>query len=244
MEWNGTATQLLAELLAYVRRPVREAEAVHAKATEAGKYADRAEVERAAANLREARETARDILGEGWPKAANALSGKLKRASPALRKAGIVIEWPTRHDGPKTIKITLTANQRESRADRPEPPKRPPEGATSNHLNFLDRDQAADPSSFRTITGEVPDDLGLVPNDGGPDDPPSPRTMLPRCSVQPSSGSRELETNANSSSKDDIRAPDNSCGPLSNFGSTYPDEPAQGDGDDDEEWRDGGSGIL
>jgi Toprim domain len=243
-EWNGTATQLLAELLAYVRRPVREAEAVHARATEAGKNADRAEVERAAANLREARETARDILGEGWPKAANALSGKLKRASPALRKAGIVIEWPTRHDGPKTIKIKLTANQRENRADRPHLPKRPPEEATSNHLNFLDGDQAADPSSFRTITGQVPDDLGLVPNDGGPDDPPSPRTMLPRCSVQPSSGSRELETNANSSSKDDVRAPDDSFGPLSNFGSTYPDEPAQGDGDDDEEWRDGRSGIL
>ena len=126
-EWTGIATQLLVELVAYVRRPVREAEAAYAKATEAGKYADRAEVEKAAADLREARERARDTLGEGWPKAANALSGKLKRASPALRKAGIVIEWPTRHDGPKTIKITLAKNGRESRADRPEPPKRPPE---------------------------------------------------------------------------------------------------------------------
>ena len=27
-------------------------------------------------------------------------------------------------------------------------------------------------------------------------------------------------------------------------GSTYPDEPAQGDGEDDDDWRDGGSGIL
>jgi Toprim domain len=54
-DWNGTATQLLVELVAHVRRPVREAEAVHAKATEAGKYADRAEVEKAAADLREAR---------------------------------------------------------------------------------------------------------------------------------------------------------------------------------------------
>jgi hypothetical protein len=123
-EWSGTATQLLVELAAYVRRPVREAEAVHAKATEAGKDADRAEVEKASADLREAREKARDTLGEGWPKAANALSGKLKRASPALRKAGIVIDWPTRHDGPKTIKITLGENQRESRTDRPDAPKR------------------------------------------------------------------------------------------------------------------------
>ena len=136
-EWNGTATQLLVELVAYVRRPVREAEAAHAKATEAGKYADRAEVEKAAADLREAREKARDTLGEGWPKAANALSGKLKRASPALRKAGIVIEWPTRHDGPKTIKITFAEDQRESRADRPEPPKRPLEEAPANHFKCL-----------------------------------------------------------------------------------------------------------
>ena len=187
-EWNGTATQLLVELVAYIRRPVREAEAAYAKATEAGKYADRAEVEKAAADLREAREKARDTLGEGWPKAANALSGKLKRASPALRKAGIVIEWPTRHDGPKTIKITFTQNQREGRVDRPEPPKRPAEEAASNHFNCLNKDQAADPSSSRTITREVPDDLDQAPIDRGPDDPQSSRTISGRSSAQPSSG--------------------------------------------------------
>jgi hypothetical protein len=243
-EWTGIATQLLVELVAYVRRPVREAEAAYAKATEAGKYADRAEVEKAAADLREARERARDTLGEGWPKAANALSGKLKRASPALRKAGIVIEWPTRHDGPKTIKITLAKNGRESRADRPEPPKRPLEEATANHFNFLDKDQAVDPSSFRTIPGEGADDLDLVPSDPGPDDPESTRTISSRSSVQRSSGSSALETKENSSRKDDVDTPDDLCGPLSNLGSTYPDEPAQGDGEDDDDWRDGGGGIL
>jgi hypothetical protein len=130
----------------------------------------------------------RDILGEGWPKAANALSGKLKRASPALRKAGIVIEWPTRHDGPKTIKIMFTANQREGRVDRPEAPKRPLEEADSKYFNGLDKHQAADPSCFRTITGEVPDDLDLVPSDHGPDDPESSRTIPGRSWSQPSSG--------------------------------------------------------
>jgi hypothetical protein len=179
-EWNGTATQLLVELAAYVRRPVREAEAAYAKATEAGKYADRTEVEKAAADLREAREKTRDTLGEGWPKAANALSGKLKRASPALRKAGIMIEWPTRHDGPKTIKITFTQNQREGRIDRPEPPQRPPEQAAFNHFNCLDEDRAADSSSSRTITGEVPDDLDVVPIDRSADDPQSSRTISSR----------------------------------------------------------------
>jgi hypothetical protein len=243
-EWTGIATQLLVELVAYVRRPVREAEAAYAKATEAGKYADRAEVEKAAADLREARERVRDTLGEGWPKAANALSGKLKRASPALRKAGIVIEWPTRHDGPKTIKITIAKNERKSRTDRPEPPERPLEETTANHFNFLDKDQAADPSSFRTIPGEGADDLDLVPSDRGPDDPESSRTISGRSSAQPSSGSSALETKGNSPSKDDAGTPDDSCGPLSNPGLTDPDEPTQGYGEDDDDWRDGGGGIL
>jgi hypothetical protein len=243
-EWSGTATQLLVELAAHVRRPVREAEAVHAMATEARKYADRAEVEKAAADLREAREKARDTLGEGWPKAANALSGKLKRASPALRKAGIVIEWPTRHDGPKTIKIMLAENQRESRADRPEPPKRPGAQVTSNHFNVLDKDKAADPSSFRTILREGADDLDLVTSDCGPDDLLSSRTIPSRSSAQPSSGSSPLETKGNSSWKDDTGNSDDSCGSLSNSGPTYPDEPAKGDCDNGGDWRDGGSGFL
>ena len=55
-----------------------------------------------------------DVLGEGWPKAANALSGKpSSRASPALRKAGILIEWPTRHGDLKTIKIRYVCRTRE-----------------------------------------------------------------------------------------------------------------------------------
>jgi hypothetical protein len=243
-EWNGTATQLLVELVAYIRRPVREAEAAYVKATEAGKYADRAEVEKAAADLREAREKTRDTLGEGWPKAANALSGKLKRASPALRKAGIVIEWPTRHDGPKTIKITFSANQNEDRVDRPQPPKRPPGEAVSKYFNGLDKDQSADPSNSRTILGEAPDDPNLVQSDDGPDDPQSSRTIPGRSWAQPWSGSGALETKGNSSGKDETGNSDDSRGPLSNSGSTYPDEPAHGDGDDDDDWRDGESGIL
>ena len=136
-EWDGTATQLLVELVHFVRRPVREAEAAYAKATEAGKNADRAEVEKAAAELREARERARDVLGEGWPKAANALSGKLKRASPALRKAGILIEWPTRHGDLKTIKIRYVPDQRVGHTERPDPPARPEEEDSSNVSNDL-----------------------------------------------------------------------------------------------------------
>jgi hypothetical protein len=243
-EWSGIATQLLVELSAYVRRPVREAEAAYAKATEAGKYADRAKVEKAAADLREAREKARDTLGEGWPKAANALSGKLKRASPALRKAGIVIEWPTRHDGPKTIKITFTERQRESRLHRPEPPKRPPEEAADNYFNVLDMNLPADPSSSRTITGRIADDLDLVTSDRDPDDPESCRTISSRLSSQPSSGSSGLKTKGNPSKQGNVGGADDPCGPLSNSGATYPAEPAQGGGDEEDDWHYGGSGIL
>jgi hypothetical protein len=89
VKWEGTATELLAELVAFVRRPVREAEAAHAQAV---KDKDDVAKEKTAAALREARESARDILGNGWPKAPNALTGKLKRASPALRNAGLRVE--------------------------------------------------------------------------------------------------------------------------------------------------------
>ena len=92
--WQGTATELLAEMVAFVKRPVREAEASSAEATGRTDFLG---YEQSAAKMREARERAREILGAGWPKAPNALSGQLKRAGPALRKIGIAIEWPSRH---------------------------------------------------------------------------------------------------------------------------------------------------
>jgi hypothetical protein len=107
--WKGTATQLLSELIALVKRPVREAEASSAEA--AGRR-DSLEQEQAAAKVREGREKARETLGTGWPKAPNALSGQLKRAGPALRKIGIAIEWPSRHGEEKTITIVNSESQR------------------------------------------------------------------------------------------------------------------------------------
>jgi hypothetical protein len=120
-KWEGAATELLAELVAFVRRPVREAEVAHAQAV---KDKDDVAKEKTAAGLREAREMARDILGDGWPKAPNALTGKLKRASPALRNAGIRVEWPTRHGDAKMIKIMTTAPK--SRRQRSSPSSPPP----------------------------------------------------------------------------------------------------------------------
>jgi hypothetical protein len=126
--WTGTATQLLADLVVFVRRPVREAEAAHAQAV---KDKDDAAKEKTAAALREARETARDILGDGWPKAPNALTGKLKRASPALRNAGVRIDWPTRHGDEKIIKAALASKSRRQRSSRSSSPSNQPNGLSS-----------------------------------------------------------------------------------------------------------------
>ena len=76
-KWEETAKQLLAELVGFVRRPVREAEAAHAQAA---KDKDDIAKEKTAATLREARETARDILGDGWPKAPSSERGERSSA--------------------------------------------------------------------------------------------------------------------------------------------------------------------
>jgi hypothetical protein len=266
-EWGGTATQLLVELIHYVRRPVREAEAAYAKATEAGKYAEKAEVEKAAAELREAREKARDVLGDGWPKAANALSGKLKRASPALRKAGVVIEWPTRHGDLKTIKIRYAPDQRIGRTERPDAPGRPEEETKPNLSNNLGDDQ----NGQRDGSG-----LSRADPDASWDDPCSPsgasrrddlvraRTTPGRSSAQSSSLPIALETNDNQSPKNAEDGRDDPCGSLSGLDLTffaaqagnpdnsedfyadpYPDEGDDGEDDLGEDDRpDGGKGIL
>jgi hypothetical protein len=108
-EWEGTATQLLGDLVGFIRRPLREAEAEHARVMRQGKWGDAAEQERAAAKVRDAREKARDMLGEGWPKLPHYLAGRLKRASPALRKSGINVEWVFRHGGVKIMRVTTRA---------------------------------------------------------------------------------------------------------------------------------------
>ena len=102
----------------------------------------------------------RDILGDGWPKAPNALTGKLKRASPALRTAGVRIDWPTRHGDEKIIKITTAAPK--SRRQKSSPSSSP--SGQPNHLNDLaqkSRDDWAtledDVAGVRTIpAGTVP----------------------------------------------------------------------------------------
>lgn len=141
LEWEGTATKLLAELEAIVRKPERLAEMALALAknearrgskipdglrTDAEKAEDEAAVRRVATSttaLKEAREHVRDTLGGRWPKAANALSGRLRKIGPQLRGAGIEISWPTGHRDGKVLKIkkALTEGSSDS-GDRPHRP--------------------------------------------------------------------------------------------------------------------------
>jgi hypothetical protein len=113
-EWQGTATQLLEELVAFVHVGERVAEAELAEA-EAG-YATAAKAfdppaqidadtrrKRAKAKLADARTKARETLDRGWPKLPQFLAGGLKSAGDALRKTGIEIIWPSRHGKQKII---------------------------------------------------------------------------------------------------------------------------------------------
>ena len=59
--WQGTATQLLGELVTFVKRPVREAEASSPRRRSENSLAQ----EQAAAQIKEAREKARDTLAPG-----------------------------------------------------------------------------------------------------------------------------------------------------------------------------------
>jgi hypothetical protein len=124
--WEGTATELLAELEAIVRMPERLAEMALALAknegrsgskipnglrTEAEKAGDREVVRGVAAAttaLKEAREHVRETLSR-FPKAANALSARLRKIGPQLRGAGIKITWPTNHRDGKVLRIENAA---------------------------------------------------------------------------------------------------------------------------------------
>ena len=102
--WEGTATNLLEALVAFVKQPLRDAEAE----LEAAIFDSTAQ-SRAEAKLREAREKVRETLGKGWPGNPRALSGRLKKAGPALRQIGVAIEWPTRHGDARIITITSSS---------------------------------------------------------------------------------------------------------------------------------------
>jgi hypothetical protein len=106
IQWEGTATELLDELVNIVKRPEREAEAAHAIAADAhgGKYDG--DTARLAQALREARDKVRQTLNsKGWPKKPHFLTGRLRKVGPQLRRAGIRIDWPLSHNHGRLITV-------------------------------------------------------------------------------------------------------------------------------------------
>ena len=102
--WEGTATNLLEALVAFVKQSLRDAEGE----LDTPIFDPKAQ-SRAAAKLREAREKVRETLGKDWPGNPRALSGRLKKAGPALRQIGVAINWPTRHGDARIITITSSS---------------------------------------------------------------------------------------------------------------------------------------
>jgi len=99
-QWEGTASELLTALVRHVKQPEIEAEARYEYEKTKGNNTANAE-----GRWREARARTRGILAEGWPKAPHKLTGRLKLAGDALRKAGVEIAWPSRHGDRKVIVI-------------------------------------------------------------------------------------------------------------------------------------------
>ena len=109
-EWKGTVTDLLKELEIIIRAPERAAVMAFAMAKNAVKDRDDTvgvrKMTEAASDLSEAREHVHTILDAKWPKAANALSSRLKLVGPQLKDAGMWIKWPTSHRDGKVLEIT------------------------------------------------------------------------------------------------------------------------------------------
>jgi hypothetical protein len=98
--WEGTASELLLALVKHVKQPEIEAESLYQnEKTNDNNTAD------AEAPWREARARTRETLAAGWPKAPHKLTGRLRLASDALRKAGVEVAWPSRHGDRKVIAI-------------------------------------------------------------------------------------------------------------------------------------------
>jgi hypothetical protein len=152
--WKGTATQLLAHLEAIVRSPEREAELALAKnetrssskpfsslQTDAEKEKDKEAARRVAeamADLKAVRERVHGILGVRWPKAANALSARLRRLGPQLRAAGIEITWPTSHRDGKVLTITRTPKDVERNRERSSSSSHRPQPVGTRNFNNSD----------------------------------------------------------------------------------------------------------
>ena len=110
---------------------------------------------RAEAKLREAREKVRETLGKGWPGNPRALSGRLKKAGPALRPIGVAIEWPTRHGDARIITITSSSADLSTSA------------SPSSHASQLDKQSQTTANQNKDLREDESDEAGRKRDAGG-----------------------------------------------------------------------------
>jgi hypothetical protein len=117
------------------------------------------------------------------------LAGKLKRAPPALRNAGVRIDWPTRHGDEKIIKVTMTA----PKSRRQKSSLSSSASNQSKYLNDLARKSKDDSGTLEDDVARLEDDLiGDGPGERrtiagrSPQDKPSSDTALNSlCNLSP-----------------------------------------------------------
>jgi hypothetical protein len=162
-EWKGTATKLLDELEAIARKPERIAETAHAlvksRVAASKNSEDVKELAEATADLKEARERVRTIIDGKWPKAANALSRRLRELGPQLRGVGIHISWPSSHKDARVLTVTnrrFDLRTEETRETSSSSSYRPPptDGSGNNRPNSSQLDDSAQPADEPWTRGE------------------------------------------------------------------------------------------
>jgi hypothetical protein len=106
-----------------------------------------------------------------WPKRPNMLSGKLRRAAPALRKTGIHVAFPPRVGHASTRVISITA--RRHTEQRPETSPASSASAAENKK----------PDEINTICGNDADDLPTMADNQGSSGAGDPPTVTPGATV-------------------------------------------------------------
>jgi hypothetical protein len=127
-----------------------------------------------------------------WPKQPNALSGKLRRAAPPLRKIGIHIDF-VREDHDSTKVITIKARG-QPQGDSKTSPASSANGKNPSEINETNTINAGDPPTIptATIVGNKPLKNNKAGDANDADDllhTPSAAKVCAQCNAGPSPGS-------------------------------------------------------
>jgi hypothetical protein len=131
-DWEGTAAELLKEMEALARGPLRVAEAALQMAKNAARGGENLLAQKKLADAISDYKDAQAQLGESvnhkdWPSIPSALSRCLRSLDTQLKGAGITIRWPTSHRGGRKISVIVKKKEAGEPGvwDRPSSPSSP-----------------------------------------------------------------------------------------------------------------------